>query len=347
MNPLLFSEIDFSYFSSFFSFFSFENDEQKKKNGDKYKYKDKLIHKKFKKLKTLKKQNISKTNLDASLESTFSEEENGLTNKKEIQYKKKYNDYNISIKEDLDEENILNMDKKEKEIKRVKKQIIKEEKKVMNINNKLINKNLKKTEDELRIFLVNYIKNVYIFRKRVKLLVKKHKKYYAILNQINKDYYTSMNIQIDNKEKTKLKYIYEPILNEYILYISRKLYINKKLIKFNFINKNNERIVNPNLTIEFHKGEFVNIINLKEIRKKEKNNTKEFMSFIEKNYRNRHISSEETEDCEEKNKNSFGKAIHEKNAYYSILKKRPKKRIISNKKISFSEKCELRPYKKY
>ena len=337
MNPQLAFEIDFSFFSSFLSFFSSKK-EEKTQN-----YEDKLITKKYKKIKILK--NISKKYSNASLETAFTEDENEHANVKETQFKKKYEDFIICIKEDSDEENILNMDRKKIDIKRVNKQIIKEEKKDMKIYKKLINKKSKKTEDDLLLFLSDYIKNVFIFRKKVKLLIQKHKEYYAILGSENKNY-LPMNIQINNEKNTKLKYTYEPILDKYFFYISRKLYRNTNLIKFNFVNKKNESIVDPKLSYIYDKGAFYNIINLKKIRKKEKRNTKEFLIFLDKYYRIKQISNEKIEEGEEKNKISLGKTIHKKIPYYPILKKRPIKRIASNKKITFAGKDEYKSYKK-
>lgn len=91
-----------------------------------------------------------------------------------------------------------------------------------------------------------------------------------------------MNIQIDNKKETKFAYTYEPILNEYIFYISRKTYINQKLIKFTFVNKKNESIVDPQLTTVYQKGKFFNVINLEKIRIKEKKNADNFLIFFRK-----------------------------------------------------------------
>ena len=155
-----------------------------------------------------------------------------------------------------------------------------------------------------------------------------------------------MIIKIDNEKKTKLEYTYEPILNENIFYISRKLYRKKNLVKFSFINSKNESIIDPKFNTEYLNGEFLNVINIKKIRKKEKDNKKIFLSFLETYHRIKFISSEETEESEENNKMSSEKIILKKIPYYSILKKRPVKRITSNKKISFSERNEMRIYKK-
>ena len=325
MNPQFAFEIDFPFFSSFFSS---ESDKKKKKKEDNF------INKKIQNSIPLNKQNIFNKELYKSSKSTSKEKENEDIKKKETQLKNKYNELIININEDSDEENILNINKKEKEIKKIQKKIIKE----INIKNK-------KTKEELLLFLVYYIKNVFTFRKKVKLLIQKHKEYFPIIFSENKNY-LSMNIQINNKKKTNLKFTYEPILNENIFYISRKFYRDINLVKFTFINKNNESIIDPKFNYVYHKGEFYNVINLKKIRKKEKKNTKKFLFFLETYYRIKHISNEENAEYEEKNKISCGKVILNKIHYYSILKKRPMKRIISDKKITFSEKNEIRPYKK-
>ena len=326
MNPQLLFEIDFSFFTNLFSS---KNDMKKKKDVEK------LIHKNFKMPGVPNSQNLSNKESYKLLESDFTEKEIDDINKKESQIKIKYNDFSINIKEVSDKENILNMPIKEQKLN------IKER-----IEKKLINNKTKKTKNELLHSLVHFIKNIYIFKKKVKLLIQKHKENFAIIiNTINKSY-LPMNIQIDNRKKTILKYTYEPILKEYVFYISRKLYRNKKIIKFTFINKKNESIVDPQLNTLYHKGQFFNVISLKNIRKIEKRNSEEFLYFLDKNYKIKHISSEETEENEEKVKQNYGNAMHRKIPYYSILKKRPKKRITSNKKITFSKKNEMRSYKK-
>ena len=325
MNPQLLFEIDFSFFTNLFSS---KNDMKKKKDVEK------LIHKNFKMPGVPNSQNLSNKESYKLLESDFTEKEIDDINKKESQIKIKYNDFSINIKEVSDKENILNMPIKEQKLN------IKER-----IEKKLINNKTKKTKNELLHSLVHFIKNIYIFKKKVKLLIQKHKEYFAIISPKNKTNLT-MIIKIDNEKKTKMEYTYEPILNENIFYISRKLYRKKNLVKFSFINSKNESIIDPKFNTEYLNGEFLNVINIKKIRKKEKDNKKIFLSFLETYHRIKFISSEETEESEENNKMSSEKIILKKIPYFSILKKRPVKRITSNKKISFSERNEMRLYKK-
>ena len=280
--------------------------------------------------------------IDFSFLSSFFSLENGAQKEKNEEI---FIHKNFKASKTLNETNISKK-VSNKILKSDKKKDIKKEKKISNIKEriekKLINKK-PRTKDELLQFLLDYIKNVFIFKKKVKLLIQKHKENFAIISSVNKRYFP-MNIQIDNRKKRILKYSYEPILNEYILYISKKLYINNNLIRFTFVNEKNESIVEPNLKTVYHKGEFYNVINLKKIRKTEKKNAEDFQILLDKFYRSKHISSEETEG-EEKNKPFLGKS-YKKIPDYSILKKRPIKRIISNKKITFSEKNETRHYKK-
>ena len=191
-----------------------------------------------------------------SLENGVQEEKNEeIFIHKNFKASKTLNETNISKKVS---NKILKSDKK-KDIKKEKKISNKKER----IEKKLINKK-PRTKDEHLQFLLDYIKNVFIFKKKVKLLIQKHKENFAIISSVNKRYFP-MNIQIDNRKKRILKYSYEPILNEYILYISKKLYINNNLIRFTFVNEKNESIVEPNLKTVYHKGEFYNVINLKKI----------------------------------------------------------------------------------
>lgn len=351
MNPQLTYNLDFSFFSSFFS--SKNDEEEMKKEKEK---KENIKKKKDEKLKTLNKSNISKKDSSQSSETAYSEEENKNSNKKE-------KEKDILIKKEKKKEkgkNIIEEDKKEEDIKEEKINVIKEEKQEEKKNKSGKKKKIKKEKkikDDLSSFLVNYIKNVYLFRKKVKDLITKHKENFAIISSVNKNNLT-MNIKINEEQIKKVNYIYEPILNENIFYIPRKLYKRKNLVKFSFVNKKNESIIDPKFNTEYDDGEFINVINLKKIKDKEEEREEEFQSFLETYYTLKPSQSKDErkklslefirpkkkhKTMDHKGKLLFGISKIPSN---SILKQRPIQRVASKKRITFSDKNETLSYKK-
>ena len=349
MNPQLTFDLNFSFFKSIFSSNNEEEERKKKEIKDR-----KEKEKKIEKLKTDEKKNISKKDSTKSSETAYTEEESNNISKKagKIETKTK--------EEKNEEKNIINFQKEENK-KEEEKNIIKEEIKKDKITKRKKNKNKKekKSKDELLNFLVYYIKNIFLFKKRVKNVIKRHKENFAIISSLNKNH-LSMNIKINEEKINKVKPIYESVLKENIFYISRKMYKKKNLLKFSFVNKKNESILDPKFNTEYDEGEFINVINLKKIKDKEEENEEDFQSFLESYYTMKPSLSKEVV---EQNKLSLGvvrvKKKHKtmdakgglnlgihKFQSNSILKQRPIKRITSNKKISFSDKNETIAYKK-
>ena len=165
-----------------------------------------------------------------------------------------------------------------------------------------------------------------------------------------------MHIFVNEEKIKKLKFTYEPILNQNVFYLPRKKY-KKNLLKFSFVNNKNETIIDPKFNTEYDAGEFINVINLKKIKDKEEEKEEEFQSFLENYYTLKPSISKE---IEETNKLSLGivrikkkhKTMDNKGGLVfgghtnSILKPRPIKRVASNRKICFSEKNETLSYKK-
>ena len=366
MNPLLTFDLDFSLFSSFFSSKKDDNEEKKKKESKK-------DQKKPEKPKTQPKENILKKDSNKSSETTYTEEEESKKiNKKIVQKDQKSKkeerqdskNEKLIIKEDKKEEkNIINDVKERKEVAKeegIKNvNVINEEKKEKKATKKKKNKKEKNGKNDLIIFLIYYIKNIFLFKKKVKNLVQKQKENYVIISSVNKGDLT-MNIKINEDDVKKIKFVYEPILNENIFYIPRKTFKRKNLLKFSFVNKKNESIIDPKFNTEYDEGEFINVINLKKIKDKEEEKEEDFQAFLETYYT---IKSSMSREVEESNKLSLGKVrvrkkhrtmdnkggLHfgiNKIPSNSILKRRPNKRITSNKKITFSDKNETIPYKK-
>ena len=352
MNPQLTFDLNFSFFKSIFSSNNEEEEERKKKEINDKKEKQK----KTEKLKTDIKKNIMKKDSTKSSETSYTEEENNYINKKVGKI-----DIEISKEEKKEEKSKINDKNEENKIveeKNIIKGEIKEDKKSKKKKNKI--KKEKKTKDELLNFLVYYIKNIFLFKKRVKNVIKRHKENFAIISSL-KTNHLSMNIKINEEKINKVKPIYESILKEYIFYISRKMYKKKNLLKFSFVNKKNESILDPKFNTEYDEGEFINVINLKKIKDKEEENKEDFESFLESYYtmkpslskevvEQNKLSLEKIERVRKKHKTMESKGglnfgIH-KFQSNSILKQRPIKRITSNKKISFAEKNETISYKK-
>ena len=336
MNPQLFGEIDFSFFTSFFSSKD-EDEEKKKKKEQESKNKKSSKNTKKEKTKSPNISSISKKDSYKSSETTYTEEDN--TTKK-------------SGEKEMNS-------KKEKKDKKDKKEEKKEENNYISLKEKKQKKE-KPTKDDYLINLVNYIKNVYLFRKQAKNLVKKMKENYAIISSVNKNN-LHMNIFVNEEKIKKLKYTYEPILNENIFYIPRKALKKKNLLKFSFVNNKNESIIDPKFNTEYDSGEFINVINLKKIKDKEEEREEEFQTFLESYYTLKPAFSKESIETKklslgvvrvkkkhktmDGHKGGFSFGMH-KVPSNSILKQRPIKRVTSNKKITFSEKNETIAYKK-
>ena len=129
------------------------------------------------------------------------------------------------------------------------------------------------------------------------------------------------------------------------------------------MNKKNESIIDPKFNTEYDCGEFINVINLKKIKDKEEEREEEFQTFLEsyytlkqslskgntdiKNYKLEAIRTKKKHRTMEGHKGGLVFGVGGKIASNSILKQRgEKRRVTSNKKISFSDKNETISYKK-
>ena len=335
MNPMLFMDFDFSFFTGLFGSKEDEDKEEKKEKEDKE----------------------QKNNKKTSKKETTKEKEKAKEKEKE---EKKIEENN---------ENKININKKEekKEINKIeentnknqeKKEIKKESHKNQKDNEKKLGLNKR---DEILKFLVNYIKNVYLYRKQVKKLIQRQKDNYSIISSINsKD--LSMEIYLSEDNTQKVKYTYEPILQQNIFYIPKSNFKKKNLLKFSFLNKKKESIIDPKFNTEYDCGEFINVINLKKIKDKEEEKEEDFQTFLESYYTLRQSMSKQSFDKNKlkletirvkkrhKTMDSHKKGLvfgGNKLASSSILKQRGEhRRVTSNKKISFSDKNETLSYKK-
>ena len=333
MNPMLFMDFDFSFFTGLFGSKEDEEKEEKKDKEDKEQKNNK---------KTSKKETTKEKAKEKEKEEKKIEENNE-------------NKININKKEEKKE---INKTKENTNKNQEKKEIKKESHKNQKDNEKKLGLNKR---DEILKFLVNYIKNVYLYRKQVKKLIQRQKDNYSIISSINsKD--LSMEIYLSEDNTQKVKYTYEPILQQNIFYIPKSNFKKKNLLKFSFLNKKKESIIDPKFNTEYDCGEFINVINLKKIKDKEEEKEEDFQTFLESYYTLRQSMSKQSFDKNKlkletirvkkrhKTMDSHKKGLvfgGNKLASSSILKQRGEhRRVTSNKKISFSDKNETLSYKK-
>ena len=335
MNPMLFMDFDFSFFTGLFGSKEDEEKEEKKDKEDKEQKNNK---------KTSKKETTKEKEKAKEKEKEEKKIEENKENKININKKKEKKEIN-KIEENT------NKNQEKKEIKKESHKNQKDNEKKLGLNKR----------DEILKFLVNYIKNVYLYRKQVKKLIQRQKDNYSIISSINsKD--LSMEIYLSEDNTQKVKYTYEPILQQNIFYIPKSNFKKKNLLKFSFLNKKKESIIDPKFNTEYDCGEFINVINLKKIKDKEEEKEEDFQTFLESYYTLRQSMSKQSFDKNKlkletirvkkrhKTMDSHKKGLvfgGNKLASSSILKQRGEhRRVTSNKKISFSDKNETLSYKK-
>jgi len=348
MNPMLFSDIDFSFIKNIFGF----NDEEKEKK-EKQEKQEKENKRKLKDNKQTTEKNKEKYKTDS--DKNINNRKNIPKENSEEKIEKQINSDKIEDKKEEDKNENNNKTNIQEDSKKKKKE---NNKKLKGIKKK----EGKKTKEELMNFLVFYIKKIYLFKKCVKKLIQKRKDNYSIVSSIN-NVELNMEIYLSEDKSQKVKYTYEPILNERIFYIPKKILKKKNLLKFSFLNKKKESIIDPKFNTEYDCGEFINVINLKKIKDKEEEREEEFQTFLEsyytlkqslskgntdiKNYKLEAIRTKKKHRTMEGHKGGLVFGVGGKIASNSILKQRgEKRRVTSNKKISFSDKNETISYKK-
>ena len=203
--------------------------------------------------------------------------------------------------------------------------------------------------------IITYFK-MSLFRKKVKLLIKKHKENYVIVTTL-KDQKLKLVAFFPEDETKEYPVEYEPILDDSIAYVSRDDFKKRLLLKCNFVNDKNESIIDPKYNNEFNDGLFINVINLKKIKEKEEEREDDFQTFLETYFTSSNKLTKEMNDYFFKDTSmrvkrskkrtltatsglklkKLGSRVNSDNHIHSILKERPNKRIPSNKRISFGE----------
>jgi hypothetical protein len=221
------------------------------------------------------------------------------------------------------------------------------------------------TEENLKkVNKIIILYKIWNFRKKIKSLIKKHKENYVIQSSINeKD--LKLVAFFPEDEVKEYPVVYEPILGQSVAYVSRADFQKRLLLKCNFVNKNNESIIDPKYNNEFNDGLFINVINLKKIKEKEEEREDDFQTFLETYFTSGNKLSKELNDYFFSSSNSLRvkrqrkrtltqstqlklKKLANKNSSEnnlpSILKKRPTKRVPSDRRISFGEVKKLEYY---
>ena len=203
--------------------------------------------------------------------------------------------------------------------------------------------------------IITYFK-MRLFRKKVKLLIKKHKENYVIVTTL-KAQKLKLVAFFPEDETKEYPVEYEPILDDSIAYVSRDDFKKRLLLKCNFVNDKNESIIDPKYNNEFNDGLFINVINLKKIKEKEEEREDDFQTFLETYFTSSNKLTKEMNDYFFKDTSmrvkrskkrtltatsglklkKLGSRVNSDNHIHSILKERPNKRIPSNKRISFGE----------
>ena len=207
--------------------------------------------------------------------------------------------------------------------------------------------------------IITYFK-MRLFRKKVKLLIKKHKENYVIVTTL-KDQKLKLVAFFPEDETKEYPVEYEPILDDSIAYVSRDDFKKRLLLKCNFVNDKNESIIDPKYNNEFNDGLFINVINLKKIKEKEEEREDDFQTFLETYFTSSNKLTKEMNDYFFKDTSmrvkrskkrtltatsglklkKLGSRVNSDNHIHSILKERPNKRIPSNKRISFGDAKKL------
>jgi len=215
--------------------------------------------------------------------------------------------------------------------------------------------NIQKYNTEGSINKINKIISkfkLYSFKKKVQKLIHQHKENYTIISSL-KENNLKLIIHFHEKEK-EYQVAYDSILYQNIAYVPKGDCPNVLLLKFNFINEKNENIIDPKYNNEYNENYhmFLNVLNLKKLIDKEEDRKEDFQSFLETYFTSNEISKEIRKyflnsTIRKSNKRrtfvikgplrlkKIKNKVKSDENLVPILKKRPKHRIPSGKKISF------------
>ena len=180
---------------------------------------------------------------------------------------------------------------------------------------------LSQTKKKLILKLEKAIDN-YLYRIKVKNLIQKLKDYYMIVCTANiPSLY--LNIIGVKKKVKQYKFSYNEILKQNVAFIPRKVYRNKKKLKFIIANLKKEIFMEPRYQTEYEDGSFVNVLDLQDIKEKEYKSEEDFQNFLKTYCKNK----------KEKNKN-----IEKKEDFKILIEKKINKNKKENKNENDEEK---------
>jgi len=152
---------------------------------------------------------------------------------------------------------------------------------------------LSQTRKKLILKLEEAIDN-YLFRIKVKNLIQKLKDYYMIVCTANiPNLY--LNIIGVKKKVKQYKFSYNEILKQNVAFIPRKVYRNRKKLKFVIANLKKEIFMEPRYQTEYEDGSFVNVLDLQDIKEKEYTNEEDFQNFLKTYYKNKKEKNNKTD----------------------------------------------------
>lgn len=200
------------------------------------------------------------------------------------------------------------------------------------------NKKAKNTYSEKQIKLIKKLEiafDNYLYRKKVKNLIQMQKDNYMIVCSANiPNLY--LNI-IRNKKVKQYKLTYEPILKLNVAFLPRKVYRNKKQLKFIFANLKKEIFFEPLYKTEYEDGAFINVLDLQEIKEKESNDEENFQNFLKNYYKNKNNNNKDNKNKDSKDNNS--QKIKE-----DVKKEENNISVLLNNKITVNKKVKSGSY---
>ena len=163
----------------------------------------------------------------------------------------------------------------------------------------------------------------YLYRKKVRNLIQKTKENYMIICSANIE---NLFLNINRTKKIKqYKFYFEPILKLNLVFIPRKVYRNRKKLKFTISNSKKEIFIEPLYQTEYENNSFVNVLDLQEIKDKEYKNEEDFQKFLKMYFKKDKNNKIENNKIEEKNEQKKEEKINsikeeENNKFDLIIK---------------------------
>ena len=190
-------------------------------------------------------------------------------------------------------------DKKEEKPKEKKNNNKNENKRIINRKYTYTNTHYSLNQKQKKLILKLEKKiDDYLYRKKVKNLIQKTKDNYMIVCNAN---IQNLFLNINRTKKIKqYLFTYEPILHQNVAFLPRKVYRNKKKLKFTICNIKKEIFIEPTYQTEYENNSFVNVLDLQDIKDKEYKNEEDFQKFLKSYFKKDKSNKIEKDKNEEK-----------------------------------------------